>query len=136
MRKLIYMKFSTNFVTEYEASNLICLLILTLYNLKQSVNVWTRTLSQSFKKINFIQNSIDNCFFEYKLSIRFSIRFIYILIHVNNILFIDKSLISARTDFWNIFFITDFEEIKYYLDMKIEWNADCFILQFSQKIYL
>ena len=34
LRKLIYMKFSTDFVTEYEASNLVCLLILVLYDLK------------------------------------------------------------------------------------------------------
>ena len=32
--------------------------------------------------------------------------------------------------------MTDLEEIKYYFDMKIEQNADCFILQFNQKIYL
>ena len=32
--------------------------------------------------------------------------------------------------------MTDLEEVKYYLDMKIEQNADCSILQLSQKIYL
>ena len=32
--------------------------------------------------------------------------------------------------------MTDFRKIKYYLDMKIEQNADHFTLQLSQKIYL
>ena len=112
------MKFSTDFVTEYEASSLVCLLILVLYDLKQSVNIWARTLSQSLKKINFIQNSIDNCLFECKSD--YNVRFIYILVHVDNIFFTDESSTSAKTDLSNIFFMTDFEEIKYYFDMKIE----------------
>ena len=114
------MKFSTDFAAEYEASDLICLLILALYDFKQSINIWVRTLSQSFKKINFTQNLINNCFFEHKLNIRFSIKFIYILIHVDNIFFTDKLLTSARTDFSNIFFMINLEKVKYYLDMKIE----------------
>ena len=124
LKKLIYMKFFTNFVIEYEANDLVCLLILILYDLKQSVNIWARTLNQSLKKINFIQNSIDNCFFKCKSDTEFSIRFIYILVHVDNILFISESSISTRTDLSNIFFMTDFRKVKYYFDMKIEWNAD------------
>ena len=65
-----------------------------------------------------------------------TIKFIYILIHVNNILFISESLTSIRTNLSNIFFMTDLREVKYYLDMKIEQNADHSILQLSQKIYL
>ncbi len=136
LRELIYMKFSTDFAAEYEASDLVCLLILVLYDLKQSVNVWARTLGQSLKKIDFIQNPIDNCLFEHKSGARFSTRFIYILVHVDNILFISESLTSARTDLSNIFFMTDLEEAKYYLDMKIEWNANHSTLWLSQKIYL
>ena len=130
------MKFSTDFVTEYKASSLVCLLILTLYDFKQSVNVWARTLSQSFKKIYFIQSLIDNCLFEHKSDTESSTRFIYILVHVDNILFISKSSANTRTDLSNIFFMTDLREVKYYLDMKIEQNADHSILQLSQKIYL
>ncbi len=47
------MNFSTDFIIKYEINNLICLLILILYDFKQSVNVWVRTLNQSLKKINF-----------------------------------------------------------------------------------
>src|SRR2546430_2150599 len=122
------MKFSTNFATKYKASNLVCLLILVLYDLKQSVNVGARTLSQSLKKINFIQNLINNCFFKCKSNIKFNIRFIYILVHVNDILFTDKSLTSTRTNLSNIFFMTDLEEVKYYLNIKIKQNADHSIL--------
>src|SRR5438876_5755905 len=109
LRELIYMEFSTNFAAEYEASSLVCLLILVLYDLKQSANIWARTLSQSLKKINFIQNSIDNCFFECKSE--FSIKFIYILVHVDDILFTSKSPTSARTDLSNIFFMTDLRKV-------------------------
>ena len=130
------MKFSTDFAAKYETSNLVCLLILALYDLKQSVNVWARTLNQFLKKINFIQNSIDNCFFEYKSDTEFSIRFIYILVHVDDIFFTDELSTSARTDLSNIFFMTNLEEVKYYFDMKIEQNADHSTLWFSQKIYL
>src|SRR6266536_2646191 len=122
LRELIYMKFSTDFAAEYEASNLVCLLILALYDLKQSVNVWTRTLSQSLKKIDFIQNSIDNCLFECKSGTEFSTKFIYILVHVDDIFFISESSTSTRTDLSNIFFMTDLEEAKYYFDIKIEQN--------------
>src|SRR5204862_3871686 len=100
LRELIYMKFPTDFVAEYEASSLVCLLILALYDLKQSANVWARTLSQSLKKINFIQNPIDNCLFEHKSD--YSAGFIYILVHVDDILFTSKSPASARTDLSNI----------------------------------
>ena len=118
------MEFPTGFAAEYEASGLVCLLILALYGLKQSVNVWARTLGQSLKKINFIQNLIDNCLFEHKSSTGST----YILVHVDNILFTNELSTSTRTNFSNIFFMTDFREIKYYLDMKIEQNADYFIL--------
>src|SRR6266487_2424189 len=104
------MKFPTDFAAEYEASDLVCLLILALYDLKQ---------------INFIQNLINNCLFEHKSDTEFSIRFTYILVHVDNILFISESLTSARTDLSNIFFMTDLEEAKYYLNMKIEQNTNC-----------
>src|SRR5204862_4795715 len=96
------------------------LLILALYGLKQSANIWARTLSQSLKKINFIQNSIDNCLFECKSDAGFT----FILVHVDNILFTGKSSTSARTDLSNIFSMTDLREAKYYLGMKIERNAD------------
>src|SRR5205085_11166505 len=73
-------------------------------------------------------------FFECKSD--YSVKFIYILVHVDNILFISKSSASVRTDLSNIFFMTNLREVKYYLDMKIEQNADHSILQLSQKIYL
>jgi hypothetical protein len=102
----MYTEFPTEFAAEYETISLVCLLLLALYSLKQSANVWSQTLSQSLKKISFMQNSIDNCLFEQKSHARST----YILVHVDDILFTDESLENARTDFLKIFFMINLEE--------------------------
>ena len=63
VKERIYMKQLTDFV---EDLNKMCLLLKTLYNLKQSPRKWYKTLSEFLLSLDFIRSQFDAYLFLYK----------------------------------------------------------------------
>ena len=113
----------------------VCLLLKSLYGLKQSPRAWNQKLHSFLITLGFTQSKTDYCVY-YLHSSNIENNF-YVLIFVDNILLITKSqdrLNAFKTKLKNSFEITDAQPLSYFLG--ICFDCDKSNIYMFQKAYL
>lgn len=112
--------------------NQVCKLIKALYGLKQAAKCWFETFEKKLIDIGFRSSSVDRCI--YILDKGIESENIYVVLYVD-----DLVIVTARIEIMNsfknylkkTFFMSDLNEIKLFLGIKIERNNNEIVLHQS-----
>lgn len=113
----------------------VCLLLKSIYGLKQSPRQWNKKLHEFLISIGFKQSKTDYCVYYFHSNNIFDN--FYILVFVDDILLITKNqhrIKALKNKLKENFEMTDSEPLSYYLGIRIDRDEDNIYL--SQKAYL
>ena len=121
--EIIYVTQSNKFIEDFE---LICRLIKTLYELKQSFRMWYEVIKNFFKSLNFELINFDNNVFVNKN------KKIYIAVYVNDFLIVDKNMNyinEIKSKLSDRFKMHDLKSVQHYLSIEIVRDGDSILLR-------
>ena len=101
--------------------NLVCLLLKSLYGLKQAARIWNQKIRHYLMSIGFQQTHSDHCIYINKTS------GIIIAMWVDDLLIFGKDINginSLKQQLRQEFEMNDLGELKYFLDMQVHRNRD------------
>lgn len=127
----IYMRQPEGFV---QGDN-VCLLLKSLYGLKQSARKWYERFHEFIRKLGFIRSEYDYCLY-YKV-IEGSVT--YLLLYVDDLLLLGKDLneiLRIKKSMSKEFEMKDTQEMKHFLGITIERDIAEGTLKISQRAYL
>jgi hypothetical protein len=113
----------------------VCLMLKSLYGLKQSSKQWYKILLEVLKKIGFIKFNCDDCAFRLIRGTETA----YLLVFVDDFIITSTSRELAehiQTRLSSTFKMKDMGDIKYFLGMEIQRNIDLKTLWIGQPQYI